>query len=390
MSFDRRGTAYKLIVTLFFICQPFLTSWGAYVHQIFKSRNNLSRFSSTLLCVSVALIATSKLPESDLLYYLTAIENANVLNRSDYFSQYNREPIYFGALYLLGLSGLVSKTFFVFISVFTIMYLTTKAIHRLGAALGASENLILAVIGIALLYPSYFDLAGHLLRQMLAGSLVMLGLTYSGGCNRRHIILLATAVLIHYSALFLVVVASLKAPRKLSPFVGLIAIVMVLLCSVYLLRALAPLALDIPYLSQIAARLIYATGAELESIPILKIALLFTAFAAALYCLTIYRVTSELPSAEKIIKTTIVLCAFVFGASLFPELSELALRFYFYIYFFSPMILVIICQKSPFLRRPVQGIACLMPAVFLIGLHRSNWTYSLSGYDILSPLWFLW
>ena len=390
MTINSQNIIYKTVISLLFIVQPFLTTWGSLATQVLKGRRNLAPFLAVLMCACLASIATSKFPESDLLGYFTAIDSATLHAPAQYFEKYPREPLYFGFLYFLGAAGLTSKAAFMFFSVFITLYITCKAIYRLGAATGTSENLILAVTAIAILYPSHFDLTGHLLRQMLAGSLMMLALTFSEKQGAHRVIWLLLALMIHYSVLLLVICAAIKAPRKLSPIAGLLAVVLVFLLSLLLARQFAPLALDIPYIQQIASRLVSAQGPQLESIPILHMALLFAAFASALYCRTIYRVNSELQSVEKILQTTIILCLFIFGASFVPGLSEIALRFYFYLYFLSPMILMLICQKHPAFRRPVQGLACFMPAVFLIGLQRSEWTYAMSGYDLFSPLWLFW
>lgn len=377
--------------TLLFIAQPFLASWALLVKHVLRGRHGYPIFATKLLCVCVAVIASSKLPESDLANYLYALETAGSLDPSEFWGKYKGQPLYFGFLYLLGISGLISKKGFVFISVFATLYIVSTALRRLGMALGASPSLILAVTAIAILYPSFFDLSSHILRQMLAGSIVMLGLTCNEKQRGQHIVLLIIAVLIHSSALFLAIAATLRAPKRLSPAVGTVAVIMVFISLVFLANQLAPLALNLPYLGPIAWRLTFAEGgAELRAIPHLQIAMLTLCLGSALYLLANYKRIENEPLLEKISRTTVLLSGFVLSISFIPGLSELSLRFYFYLYFFGPMILLMLAKKNSLLTPPILSAACIMPAVFVIGLERSTWTYAISGFDVLSTLWFMW
>jgi hypothetical protein len=380
-----------VVVGLGFFLQPFLTllllSLLAWLRP--AARGSLS---GVLVVGSLylSLVNITKLPESDLAVYLKSFEDAQLLDLGPFLLLNTREPLYYVSLYgLANLPG-VDGHIYVFLSTLLPYLLFGTAVLRVGVALRLERRSLLSLLLSLLFFGQLFSLSAHLLRQFLAASLVMLFLADHAvtGCRRWGLGMLGTMV--HYSSMPLMLLSLLKPHMRYSGGLSLL-LHMITLMSIYALAVqVAPILLDVPVLGIVFQRITNGEGAELEplTLPAMTAALLFLLVA-------IYRLTRSSGSAQgaqdwSLLLCSVTICVVVLVSSAQPTLSEIAQRYFFYLYFLIGLVSPFLMVQVSLSRWAVHGLAMLSAPLFFYKLANSEWTYAPVVSLLFEPAWMLW
>lgn len=196
----------EVVITICgFLLNPFITVVILlYRYAIYPNRFN-NNFIITILSLFISLVNINKRidEETDLLAYQTLFENAIGLSLNEYLFLIGKEPVFFTFQYYLAhfVNGNFLLAFFIY--VFVIYFFALKSIAIFTGHLSI-ERQIMFPLGLVLFsfFPQTFSLAGHLLRQMIASSLMMYCLASHLVLNKKKYILALSACFIH-SSLFL-------------------------------------------------------------------------------------------------------------------------------------------------------------------------------------------
>lgn len=348
--------------------------------------------SSVLLlgALYLALINVTKLPESDLAVYLQSFDDAKSLSLGAFLLLYAREPLYYVSLYgLASVSGLDGRTY-VFLSTFIPYLVFGTAVLRMGVAMQINRRALLSLLVFLLFFGQLFSLSGHLLRQFLASSLVMLFLSAYAVAGRRRLGLGLLGMMVHYSSMPLILLSFLKAPKRYSASVTLLLQTLILMALYAIAVYVAPYFTELPVLGMVFQRLANGEGAELD--PLSLSALGTAAMVLVISLFSFARTNAKELSAgdETVLLCTILVCVIVLTASTQPMLSEIATRYFLYLYFLIGLVLVILMARVPISRLAVHMLAVLSVPLFFYKLVYGEWNFAPLDSLLFDPAWMLW
>lgn len=338
----------------------------------------------------LALVNVTKLPESDLATYLEAFDDARHFDLATFLIVNVREPLYYISLYgLANLPGVDSR-FYVFLSTLIPYLVFGAAVLRLCIALRLEGRAVLSLLVLLLFFPQLFSLSAHLLRQMLAASLVMLFLTDQAVTGRRRWGLGLLGMLFHYSSMPFLLLSLFQPFKRYSPVLSVLFHALTLVLVYALAVQVAPLFLDVPVLGMVFQRIVNGEGAQLDSLtlPVLGSAGLF--LAVSLFSLARTSSTHLGVQDWTVMLCTVAVCVVVLLTSVQPTLSEIAVRYYFYLYFLMGLVLPLLMVRVPRSRWVVHALALLSVPLFFYKLASGEWTFAPLLDLLLSPAWMLW
>lgn len=377
-----------VVFGLGFFLQPFLTLFLVSLLAWLRpaARGSLSGVL-VIGALYLSLVNITKLPESDLAVYLNSFEDAQRLDLGPFLLLNTREPLYYVSLYgLANLPG-VDGHIYVFLSTLLPYLLFGTAVLQVGVALRLERRSLLTLLLFLLFFGQLFSLSAHLLRQFLAASLVMLFLADYAvtGCRRWGLGLLG--MMVHYSSMPLMLLSLLKPHSRYSAALSLL-LHMIALISIYALAVqMAPLLVDVPVLGIVFDRITNVEGAELEPLTLSQMATAALFLVVALYTLTR---TSGSAQDWSLLLCVATICVVVLVSSAQPTLSEIALRYFIYLYFLIGLVLPFLMVRFPLSRWAVYGLALLSPPLFFYKLTNSEWTYAPVVALLFEPAWMLW
>ncbi len=380
-----------VVVGLGFFLQPFLTL--LLVSLLAWLRPAVRGSLSGVLVVGalyLSLVNITKQPESDLAAYLKSFEDAQFLDLGPFLLLNTREPLYYVSLYgLANLPGVDGHTY-VFLSTLVPYLLFGTAVLRVGVALRLERRSLLSLLLFLLFFGQLFSLSAHLLRQFLAASLVMLVLADYAVTGRRRWGLGLLGMMVHYSSMPLMLLSLLKPHRRYSSALSVL-LHMITLTSIYALAVqVAPLLLDLPVLGIVFQRITNGEGAELEplTLPAMATAVLF--LLVGIYELTRTRGSAQGAQDWSLLLCSVTICVVVLVSSAQPTLSEIAQRYFFYLYFLIGLVSPFLMARLSLSRWAVHGLALLSAPLFFYKLANSEWTYAPVVALLFEPAWMLW
>ncbi len=361
------------VVGVCFVIQPALTLILALL--LAWSHQKDPRALPSVLVLSalyLALVNVTKLPESDLATYLEAFEDARHLYLTTFLTINVREPLYYVLLYglanLLGVDGRV----YVFLSTLIPYLVFGTAVLRLCTALRLERRAELSLLVFLLFFPQLFSLSAHLFRQMLAASLVMLFLTDQAVTGRRRWGIGLLGMLVHYSSMPFLLLSLFQPLKRYSRVLSVLFHALTLVLVYALAVQVAPLFLDVPVLGMVFQRLVNGEGAQLDplTLPVLGSAVLY--LAVALFSLARMSGPNLGTQDWTVMLCTVTVCVVVLMTSVEPTLSEIALRYYFYLYFLIGLVLPFLMVRLPLSRWAVHGLALLFEPAWMLWGHLAS------------------
>lgn len=352
-------------------------------------RHNLS-LVLLLGALYLALVNVTKLPESDLAVYLDAFADAQHMDLPAYLLLNTREPLYYISLHFLANLPGMDGRIFVFLSTVVPYLVFGTAVLRLGMALKLNSRALLSLLIFLLFFAQLFSLSAHLFRQFLASSLVMLFLADQAITGRKRWGLGLLSIMVHYSSIPLLLLSLVKPLKRYS---GLVSIFFqaIFLIAIYILAVqVAPFLSGLPVLGIIFERLANSEGAALNALnlPALGTATLFL----ALSLFSLIRTTDKTLAAQdwSVLLCTITICVIVLLSSTQATLTEIATRYFFYLYFLIGLVLLFLMARVPQCRLVVHTLALLSLPSFFYKLAYGEWTFAPLGSLLFGPTWMLW
>lgn len=381
-----------LFVGLGFLAQPFLTfivvlllAW------LSKDRNDRGLLAVIIVgALYLSLVNLTKLPESDMVNYLEVFDNAQQLDLTSYLLLNAREPLYYVSLYGLANLPNVDGRLYIFLSTFFPYFLLGSAVLRLGVALHLERRAILALLVFLLFFGQLFSLSAHLCRQFLASSLVMVFLADYSISGRRRWGVGLLGVMMHYSALPLLLLCFVRPLRRFSSGVSVLFHAFALLSFYALVSKVAPLFLGVPLIGIVFNRLANGEGAQLDTLDLT--ALIFAASMLFMSLLDLIRGGTVVPRVKgwNVLLCIVVVSVAVVLASVQPSLSEIALRYFFYLYFLLGLALVFWMARWFLVRWGVYGLALFALPLFFYKVSYGRWAYAPIHSLLFDPAWSLW
>ncbi|ENJ2787445.1 EpsG family protein [Vibrio parahaemolyticus] len=378
--FISNRTRFLDFVSLFFISiflffyPVFFIFFLIFVVSVINFGSNVKRFLGCILIGAFfSLINLIKIPESDMMIYIEAL---NEIVKSSFYDVFNfsfvslRSSEFVFNIYLYILSNIDLTGFlFSFLSVFIIYFNLGLTVFNLSYK--KDIDFLVIVFSLFLCFVT-FSLSGHLVRQYLAVSFILLGVSYIAVNKNRAYILSLASMFIHNSlipfVLFypLIYAGTVKYGWKLMTFLSL-SFSFVASSFVFLIK---------PYME-------IGFVKDDGSIPIVLIV-----FDASVFFLFSFFVMNKKE------------CFYVNALKIFPlfimtasvliitkDVPLLFLRFYFLVDFLRPVALALlffsIIPKSGFRYSSLIFINIMSFSIFILRLDSSPWDYGFDGMSLL-------
>ena len=197
-------------------------------------------------------------------------------------------------------------------------------------------------------------------------------------------------MLMHYSSMPFFLLSLLQPHKRYSSILSLLFHALTLVLVYALAVQVAPLFLDVPVLGMVFQRLVNGEGAQLDplTLPVLGTAVLY--LAVSLFSLA--RTSGRKLGAQDwtVMLCTVTVCVVVLMTSVQPTLSEIAVRYYFYLYFLMGLVLPFLMVRVPLSRWGVHALALLSVPLFFYKLASGEWTFAPLIALLFEPAWMLW
>ena len=332
-----------LLLAILFSLQPFFTLIFCLILGSFIKSENQTHIYVLAFLVSLylGLVNITKTPESDLLNYIQAFHDSQLLGLSDFLVIHSREPLYYISVFILGNSGFISETGFVFMSTFFPYYIFLSAIIKLSASVCLRNRSIIIIMISLAFFPQLFSLSAHLMRQFLAAAIMVYVLSEFIIFGEKKYLVGIVAFLNHFSVgvFFLLQALASFVPRaRLSTSLNVAGYLLTLLVSFNLLLLIAKYLTELPLVGMIFVRLIDPSGSDHGPFNILQFI-----FASVVIGMSIFNMSGR----YKILRTSnaglvhlviIVFSLLVLISTLESSLSLMSLRFSIFLYFIMGLV----------------------------------------------------
>lgn len=378
------------VFVLGFLVQPLLFVLLAAMYGAFVRRPPRSFFALlvALLAVYLGLINSTKVPESDLEVYLDWFRQAQGMSLWALLASVGKEPLYFAFLHTVASLPFSSEAFFVFISTLLGYGVYLGAVARLGLAMRLPPRALTAlIVGLAFFAPN-FAISAHLMRQFLAGALVVHFFTERALTGRARWWVLGVAALVHSSAALFVPLALVRTLWRLPLLPRLILGGGLFYLASELLQGDRRFLEDVPFVGYLLVRAFQDQYFALAQLGTLPIVVVLVVTALSLYGVYASR-TPPAPrevSMRELFVSTILLGATVLVVNGSEATAELAVRFYFYIYFLAGPVLAATVFLGRLRAVAAAVLLVLAPVHFFWSLSESVWKYAPVGDLMVRPV----
>lgn len=389
------ATGPVVFFSMLFLAQPFLSFFGLFFYGLItgKKTPKFLIFVALFGACYLGLINTTKLPESDYLIYLQWYSAAQKLSIFNFLSQYTREPLYYIYLYTIANIPCSSEQLFVFISTVTSYFVMLIGVIRLNVSLGMRGRLIISIIVFLLFFAPLFSLSAHLMRQFMSASLLILFFSDSFSLAKKRWWILVVAFFVHSSAFIFLPIAMIKKSDKTTSVTGFFLYLGFLPLAYFVSKSVAPFLIDVPVVGVISKRIIATYAHDLGHLNFEAITFIVVICLLSIWNLvTFRRIPNAIESSSgwEINVGVTILSLVILVANLRVETTEVAIRFFFYLYFFMGLIISMFMsprQKKAILFVP---LVVLFVVYFFYNLQFGVWQYA-PLFDLLfAPAWILW
>jgi EpsG family len=392
MATLRADPALLFVVSLAFVLQPALTLALAMLLAWLRPQAGPRGLGGVLVlgALYLALINVTKVPDNDLEGYLESFEAARNMDLISFLLIYTREPLYYVAQYGLANLSFVNGSFYVFLSTLVPYLLFGTGVLRLGIALQLERRALLSLLIFLLFLGPLFSLSAHLLRQFLASSLMMLFLAEQAITGRRRWGLGLLGFMVHYSSLPLLLLSLVRPFRRSSTQVSLLFNLLTLLLLYSSAVLVAPLLLDVPVLGMVFGRVVNGMGAELDPLPLSALGIAALLLAISLYSMAGSKRQVLAVQEWHLMLCMVTVCIIVIVSSVQPSLSEIAARYFAYLYFLIGLVLPFLMVRVPMSCWLIHGVALMSLPLFFFNLAYGVWSFAPVASLLFQPAWMLW
>lgn len=384
-----------LLFLLLFFVQPFLALSLLVVVSLIEGEKSpgivyiIAFFGACYL----GLVNITKFPDSDFAKYLEWYASAQDFSLPAFLAIFSREPVYWIYLHTIANLPFASEQLFVFASTVVSYLIFIFAVIRVSLSLRLSIRVVTCIAVALMFFAPLFSLSAHLMRQFIAASLVILFFSESLLLGRRYWWMLIVAILVHYSAILFLPLALMKKFDRVSSGIGVFLYLSALPILYFLSKGAASLFTDMPVVGFVFNRVAAEGGAELEHLSYVSIF-----FAVATITLSIsnlmasWRMGSTALSNHgwRINVTVIILGVIVLVSNLLEGTTEIATRFYFYMYFLLGLVLPMFVATHRRLAMLIFPLLALLIPYFFYNSQFGAWKYASLIELISMPAWELW
>jgi hypothetical protein len=391
---EYRSSAFLfcLVASIAFVLQPFWCVVSLAVYGCTRSFLPLwyIRLFTVLGSTYLGLINVTKLPESDLVNYFEAFADAKDTSFVNFLAIYAREPLYYSMMYVFANIPGGSERLYILLSTLVPYFMLLASLLLVCETLRIPRRVTLSWAMLTLFFPQLFSLSAHVMRQFLAAAFVAVFLSQVVCRSRNRWWIGFLGAMMHFSALPLLVVSQIGRFRRLSGGINILIFLVAVLAIYLAARVVAPVMVDAPVVGSIFWRVLSNEGHTLD--PVSGIAL---AISALLFMVSLSRVVAPglvgaLPGEIKLSIATFVVSALVLFSALVPTLTELATRYFFYLYFLGALFLPILVERVRFGHEAVILASLLSIPVFFTLVASGTWHYAGVMELISYPGWSLW
>jgi len=380
-------------VILIFLLNPFLALviFGAYLNMNRKLRpDSYFYLFYFLLALFLSFINMTKVPENDLAYHSTQYLQAKNYSYSGYLDFIGKEVAFYSFNYWFNYFTGGSIKYWVLVLTFASYFPFFVAIHKFQKRVSPDSQYILFSVCLAAFFPQLFSLSAHLMRQFIAGGLLVYFLNEKLIFNSNKWWLAIIGTLLHSSSLILFALAYVwflkERPNKRN-FHYFLILFFILGTYQVVSQLLLPIFSDSMSVSYALTRASKDTKFDLGSFAAINyffIATLLYILFKEVYVKNLQKIISGVEHFGNII----VILTFFILINL--QQSELSNRLFFYLCFFFPFIIPIALKRQSFsIIRKVLTLSIIL--FFLYRLEFGTWTYdsisellSSSTYSFLS------
>lgn len=374
---------------LLFILNPFFAAVLCCI--AYSNKLVLSNINKIMLCVIPPLflgfLNSTKIPDNDMVWYLNLYSDAGNYSLFEYLFWIGefqhvegiKEPVYsvftYISYYLLGGS---EKLFVVFHS-FLCYSIINYSLIRLGEKIGCEAFIIISAISYADFCPYIFTISAHLFRQVLANAIlifILVDIIIKDKIFAKHYLLMFLMILTHSTSTFFLIIMAIKffqKPFNRSTSLIYIVFILTLLFLQFISSYLVPLASALGNVGNVINRVNDPGDEEMEGLSIFKVFVSITITIVCLY--SIY--STKMKENGKLVllsNITLFLCILFIGNL---HNNVVAIRYNFYIWYFSSIILMIFLYVKKINRQTAQVISISSILFFVYILAFGNtWRYT--------------
>jgi len=292
-----------------------------------------------LLALYLGFINGSKVPESDLIYYIQNYSNAGKFPFWTYILIHHKEPGFFIYNYITYYLFFGNVTLYLIVTTFISYILLFVAVYKYYHKIYNKSKVIIFSILIVAFFPQLFSLSAQIMRQFMAGAILVYAMVQKFFYGKKAWYYLLLAALIHSSVIFFIPFIYFKLLEKRFSF-KLIFILTIL--AFIIKQTISPFTawllnkLGYNFLTYVFVRASEGTISNLKPISLLGLLTLAILVVISVWYQFFY--TNDLKYKNSFIHFNnifLVLVLFVLASFSMVELSK---RFFFFSYFFLPFI----------------------------------------------------
>lgn len=361
--------------------------------NLFKQEHYICLWVITLFSATIGLVNSFKVPENDLIWYLHSYALSSSLNLKDYveigadaiFRPTWKDPFFSTVVWTLNRIFNGNETLFKFtISFINYILLTTSFYLYWKQTQKRTLSMLMCGIVFSCFFPLLFTMSLHLLRQFMSSCLMIPALILA--CfypnNKIKIILIALMmILTHSTAFFFLPFLFIPGlgesfSKKKSVYILIFSLfALIQTVSLFLLKSFSILPTSVQYALYRAAE---DTTYDLGDMPASKILLVCISLLLSIYIGHISPLEKN-KGCVRFCNTVIILCLFILFSL---SQSELSNRMFFYLPFFHPFLIAMLCQIKRNTKKIYIAICSILICYFPIFLTQGTWTYSLPSKSI--------
>jgi hypothetical protein len=373
---------FFILSVLFIVSPVFAGLTSLSILYIYKKNYLYQVICLFFLSLFLGLINSLKVPESDLINYISSFEVIAEFNFMEYIIISNKEFGFFTLNYIL--YYLTDGNFAIYMIIFTslsyfILFFSLLKMHR---ALKLEAVSLLLSIGVAFLFPVLFSLSAHLMRQFLAASLVCLFLVEYIFYDKKKYFIIMASLLIHTSTFFFLIIFTPLFKRNAS-LIKILKISFVSLIFVSIITSYTEVFLSIfdgiPVLSYLFHRATYIDNdGQFDYLGFMNYTLLgFNVLISYLLYLKMGNEQNAF-SLKRLFFVNLFLLLFII---INFNNTEIALRFSFFGFFLLPFSMYFL---NSFFKKTYKYlnltitlfILCFFTLIFIYKLNYGIWTYN--------------
>lgn len=385
------GTTRNLLILFLLFCvNPLLGIGIAILYALRGDDYNKCLPLLLMICLYMAALNSTKLVESDLEEYVSMYENVpfrGYLKTLSYLTDDDRihEVVYGTMVYFLYYATFGHASIFVTILSFLIYFFLLIAFYEYGKRNSLQMYVLVSGILTIAFFSQYFGLTAHLIRQLLATSIMMYAILWRDVSLKRYILWCIVAFNIHNSMALLIIISAVPffvrwLTKKQLILFGLItlgATLSFIVVASFLLERLSGQGDIVSTLSRASMAAGLSDGNEANSLVIWSITI-------PMMCISIYTIIKR-----KVLESPIyfnicfAISVFILNLSFSPVIQY---RVFYVLYSFIPFVLFTpLNHESGLVKRFCLFVPLMLFLLFYYMLERGGFTYCTTLEALLLP-----